>query len=246
MKSLSLKLLGLSVALGISQLSAAPIGFDFEGSAQGFTTVTGIQDGGGLPWALTAAGCAGASSGCFFVNDPNSINDHYLVSPLLTTGVNSPTLSFDHSRGLEDTYDGGVVEIALNAGSFFDVFVDVLNPWISNGYNGTISDSFGSPIAGRMAFTGTILPDYVNSSIPLHTVLAGDTLQLRWRRASDIGVDAQGWVVDNILLSDGALSGGALSDGASEGVPEPGYAIPVVLAFSGMVLARRRRGSVTS
>ena len=240
MKSLSLKLLGLSVALGVSQLSAAPIGFDFEVSAQGFTSVTGIQDGCGLPWALTAAGCAGASSGCFFVNDPDTINDHYLVSPLLTTGVNSPTLSFDHSRGLESTFDGGVVEIALNAGSFFDVFVDVTNPWTNNGYNGTISAFLGNPIAGRQAFTGA--SGYVNSSILLNTVLAGDTLQLRWRRATDIAVDAQGWVVDNILLSDGALSGGA-----SEGnVPEPGYAIPVVLAFSGMVLARRRRGSVTS
>ena len=242
MKSLSLKSFALSAAFGVSQLLAAPISFDFEGSAQGFTSVTGIQNDPGLPWALIAAvDCAGPSLGCFKVTDPYTVNDHYLVSPLLTTGINSPTLSFDHIFDLESLFDGGVVEIARNGGSFFDVFVDGTNPWISNSYNGTISGSFGSPIAGRMAFTGPILPDYVNSSIPLHTVLAGDTLQLRWRRASDIGVDARGWVVDNILLSDGALSGGP-----SEGVPEPGYAIPVVLAFSGMVLARRRRGSVTS
>jgi hypothetical protein len=231
MKSLSLKLFAFFVALGVSQLLAGPISFDFEGSAQGFTAATGTQSGSGAPWALTGSGCAGGSTGCFTVNDPPTINDHYLLSPLITTGVNGPTLSFDHSRSLESTFDGGVVEIAVNGGSFFDVFVSITNPWITNGYNATISSSFSSPIGGRQAFSGNSL-GYVNSSILLNTVSPGDTFQLRWRRASDDSVAGTGWTVDNILLSDGALAGA---------VPEPGFAIPIVLVLSGMVLARRRR-----
>lgn len=226
-------LLGLFVALGISQLSAGPITFDFEGpAAQGFTAVTGTQSGAGLPWALTGSGCAGGSSGCFFVNDPATVNDHYLVSPLLTTGVASPTLSFDQSRTLESAFDGGVVELSVNGGSFFDVFVTITNPWITNGYNKTISNAFSSPIGGRQAFSDDS-SGYVNSSILLNTVLVGDTFQLRWRRASDTSVSSIGWTVDNIGLSDGALAG----------VPEPGYAIPIVLVLSGIALRRRRLGA---
>src|SRR5205085_8254880 len=63
-------------------------------------------------------------------------------------------LTFWHRYNFEDGYDGGVVEVSTDGGT---TWVDVLaggGSFASGGYNGTISGSFGSPIAGRPAWTG--------------------------------------------------------------------------------------------
>ena len=73
----------------------------------------------------------------------------YLQSPLLTIG-SGDVLSFWHSYDTESGYDGGVVEVSTNG----TTWVDLGGNSTQNGYNGSISRSFGSPIAGPSRLYG--------------------------------------------------------------------------------------------
>ena len=107
-------------------------------------------------------------------------------------------LRFRHAYSFEGTtahYDAGVVEYSTNNGSSW---TDASALFLNNGYNGTVSSSFGNPLAGRSAFTGRSR-GYTASRLNL-SALAGQNVRFRFR----IGVDASGgdygWYVDDIQL----------------------------------------------
>ena len=53
-----------------------------------------------------------------FTNDPGTVSTAELVSPVLRVGGSSPKVIFRHRYNLEDSFDGGVLEIKINNGSF--------------------------------------------------------------------------------------------------------------------------------
>ena len=135
-----------------------------------------------------------------FVDDPNMISDKRLDSPDLHpfAGILGTTwLTFRHNFNLETGDDGGVLEISSNGGAFQDV-IAAGGSFIAGGYNATISTQFGSPIAGRPAWTG-IIGGFITTTVNLPR---SSTIALRWRMGSDAGVAAQGWRVDNVLVTE--------------------------------------------
>ena len=141
---------------------------------------------------------------------PNSVSattvdtpsDNRLTSPSVSVPNLTPQLSFRHRWNLENGYDGGILEISINSGAFTDI-IAAGGSFVSGGYNGSISPSDGSPIAGANAWTGNVNSAYTTTVINLPPSAAGQNAQFRWRLACDTGVSVSGaiWRVDTITLS---------------------------------------------
>lgn len=136
----------------------------------------------------------------FFTPDAAVISDQTLATTAaFAVPANPPALSFWHWYNSESTFDGGVVEISTNGGgSWSDI--GAAN-YTQNGYNGTISTAFGSPIAGRAAFTGNSA-GFVNSKVNMTPYAGQANVKLRWRFGTDNAVAATGWWLDDIFLQD--------------------------------------------
>ena len=153
---------------------------------------------GGCGWSsVTTAFHSGTHSA--FAPDLANITDQYLttISPVAIPA--GGTLSFWHRWNLESGFDGAVLEISTNGGT---TWVDAGPLITTNGYNGTISTGFGSPIAGRQAWTanpnGT---NFVESRVNLASFV-GQNILIRFRTADDNSVapTGGGWWVDDIAL----------------------------------------------
>lgn len=173
----------------------------------------------GLPAGWAAANTAGAAPlwvtstttpdtapNDAFIDDPAAVSDKLLDTPNISISSAVTRVSFRNFYNLESTFDGGVLEVSspnINAGAF----TDITNPavggnFITGGYNTTISAGFMSPIAGRMAWSGISPGGYINTVANLGPNVAGQTIKLRFRMASDNSVGATGWRVDTISVTD--------------------------------------------
>ena len=92
-------------------------------------------------------------------------------------------------------FDGGVVEISTDGGT---TWTDLGPQIVQNGYDKTIASSFGNPLAGQMAFTGTNLT-YRETIVDLSS-FAGSTAQIRFRVGTDDSIGDEGWWVDDVTL----------------------------------------------
>ena len=158
---------------------------------------------GPAPLWVTSASSPDTAPNDAFVDDPNVISDKRLDSPSVPISTAAAQLSFANNYALESTFDGGVLEISIGGGAFTDILA-AGGSFVSNGYNGTISSNFSSPIAGRQAWTGSS-GGYVTSVVTLPAAAAGQSVVLRWRMASDTSVSATGWRIDSITLTDGRI-----------------------------------------
>ena len=134
--------------------------------------------------------------------DSHVASDEYLTSPVMTVdGSGSANIQFDHSWGFEfdatANYDGGVIEMSVNGGTFTDIGGAAAGP----NYNGTIVNSAGSvnPLKGKPGFVK-------NSAGTVHTsitqaIAPGSTVQFRFRIGTDNAVGGAGWNVDNIAFT---------------------------------------------
>lgn len=131
------------------------------------------------------------------INDPATVNDKRLESPAIALGAANAQLRFRNNWDLESGYDGGVLEIAVDGGSFTDLLT-AGGSFVANGYNATISTGFDSPIGGRPAWTNTS-GGFVESVATL-PVAAGQSVRLRFRMASDSSISDQGWRIDDVKV----------------------------------------------
>jgi hypothetical protein len=109
-------------------------------------------------------------------------------------------LRFDHAYGFEDSNtgtnnDGGVLEYSTNNGSTWQ---DAGSLIIDNGYNGTISNSFGNPIGGREGFVGES-NGYISSRVDLSS-LADQSVRFRFRIGEDSEGYDYGWFIDDVSV----------------------------------------------
>jgi hypothetical protein len=101
-----------------------------------------------------------------------------------------------------------VLEISINGGAFADILTGG-GSFVTGGYNDTISPDFGSPLAGRMAWTGlssgtTAAPTYITTIVNLPTAANGQNIRLRWHVGSDennVATGQAGAWIDTITLS---------------------------------------------
>jgi bacillolysin len=117
----------------------------------------------------------------------------------LVTGVAIPAgafLTFQHSHQFEadffDNYDGGVVEYSANGGPW----TDAGSLFTHGGYNGTLGTT--SPLSGRNAFVDRSY-GYGASRLNL-AGLAGQSVRIRFRLATDELVGDYGWYIDDIRM----------------------------------------------
>ena len=111
-------------------------------------------------------------------------------------------------------YDGGVLSIPPNISG--GAFLDVTDPavggsFVTGGYNGMISVSTGSPIAGRQ---GVDWRFRAATSTPVlgrlrDRTLDGQTIRLRFRMASDDIGGGVGWRIDTVTSVGACVAGTA-------------------------------------
>lgn len=131
-----------------------------------------------------------------FVSDPANISDSLLTSPAMTITTANRTFQFRHNYNLESTYDGAVLEISVDGGTFSDV-ITAGGTFKSGGYISPIDTAYSSPIAGRQAWTGSS-GGYITTVVDLPSSALGHSVRLRFRMASDDSTSGIGWRVDSI------------------------------------------------
>jgi hypothetical protein len=154
----------------------------------------------GSNWVTQASGADTAPNSAFH-NDPSCVTDATLDTPSFNVTSASAQLTFRNNFNTESTFDGGVLEISINGGAFTDI-VTAGGSFVSGGYNGTISTTFLSPIAGRQAWTGNS-GGYITTTANLPASANGQPVKLRFRMASDCSVSATGWTIDTIRITSG-------------------------------------------
>jgi Divergent InlB B-repeat domain len=205
-------LMAAIVALLLAPASAGatvPIPFFTEGFESGLGQFTAqLQTGNPPAWAQ-ATTFAHSGTGSAFAPDQPAVTDNWLTTTAPISIPAGATLSFFHKFNLESTFDGGVVEVSIDGAAFQDI-VAAGGTFAggAQGYTGTISALFSSPIANRQAFTGNSmsLPGNVGGFVETIVNLgpmAGHSVSFRFRAASDNSVVAgspNGWWVDDVTL----------------------------------------------
>jgi hypothetical protein len=194
------------------------------GPVSGLTLDNVETDNGNFATAGTGAGAdfavvttqSNSPTRSWFVPDPSAVSDRTLatVNGLPVTAGGPASLSFFHSFDTETAttvgYDGGVFEYSLDGGA---TWTDILaaqgavpaNParFTAGGYVRAISPNFGSPIAGRQAWTGIsgggATPAWIQTTVSLADFV-GSTVRFRFRFASDSSVGDVGWWIDDIQV----------------------------------------------
>lgn len=117
------------------------------------------------------------------------------------------SVSFWHDYVFQTGLDGGVLELSLDGGSWFDVTASGSGAaFAANGYTTTLSTTGSptarNPLAGRSAWSGTS-PGFVKVVVNLTDTAkyAGHSLRIRWRLGTDSSTASAGWYVDDVTLS---------------------------------------------
>jgi hypothetical protein len=190
--------------------------YGFEAGPAGWTTPAGA---GTNTWAIVSTN---PHSGSFHYRGEgtNVVSDQRLVSPamVLPLGLNPLILQFRHvpnleNNGITNCYDGGILEVTNNAGSTWTQVPDV--DFLSGGYTGTISSSFGNPLGGRLAWCSAATSTY-RLSIADIRAYAGQTVQFRWRIGTDNSTSRPGWDLDDVRVQ-GCLPGPVIFQNRFEG-----------------------------
>jgi hypothetical protein len=198
----------------LEELSALPTGpdevlfaDDMEAGPGNWTT----GGSGGTPWTLVTSS-SHSPSHAWFCADVASVADQRLITATAADLSSAPSgrLSFWHRYDLESSYDGGVLEYSVDAGtSWYDILAGTggtipANPdrFLQGGYTSTISSSYQNPLGGRQAWSGAAT-SWAEVIVDL-TDFAGEMVLLRWRLGCDSSVSDVGWWVDDVSVLQGS------------------------------------------
>ncbi len=166
---------------------------DLESGAPGWSS-----SGTGDTWAL-ASGQVHSGVFAYHADDVDEVSDQYLDSPsiVLPTGEAPLTLQFWNYQEIEDSgtgcFDGAVAEISTDGGMNW---IRLEAELLTDPYDGPVSTSFSNPLAGENAWCGDP-QDWLESIVDLDA-FAGDTVQFRFRLATDSSVSHPGWWIDDV------------------------------------------------
>ncbi len=170
----------------------------------GWTATTGTACAGSLAWKTVNTASSSAPNSAS-TNDPSCISDEYLDSKVYTIAAAPSQLIFKNSYNLEASvtptvgFDGMVLEISINGGAFADILT-AGGTFAAGGYNRTISNGFGSPIANRQAWSGNSA-GFITTTVNLPAAAQGQPVKFRWRRASDNSVGVTGAFIDDVFTT---------------------------------------------
>ncbi len=163
---------------------------DVEAGTGGWTTQT---LGGNAAYAI-ATSSSHSPSHAWFVNDPGGRSEALLLMQPLGALPAAARLRFWHRYDTEADYDGGVLEYSADGGPWTDAGSLIT----SGGYLASISSGAASALAGRNAWSG--LSAGWGEVVADLAVLAGRSVQFRWRFAADTSVSGQGWWIDDVVV----------------------------------------------
>jgi hypothetical protein len=175
----------------------------------GWVASVGATCAGTARWATVNSSFNSAPNAAF-ANDPNCVSDEYLNSKPYQISAASQ-LTFRRNVNLENNFDGMVLEISIGGGAFADI-ITAGGSFVTGGYNGTISVSFASPIAGRQAWTGNS-GGWLTTTVNLPAAAIGQSVILRWRRATDNSVAATGVWIDDISITNAGCGNVVICNG---------------------------------
>ncbi|MFT3838765.1 MAG: myxosortase-dependent M36 family metallopeptidase [Myxococcaceae bacterium] len=175
---------------------------DVESSSPVFTALNLGSTGALNPWVRQELSPTDHN---YQVADQNGNTDLALLSPALAVGTGAPfTMSFRHRYSFEFSgtqyFDGAVVELSTDNGNTW-ADVTTLNPAVTGqGYTAALAG--GTVLGTRQAFGGINPgnPSFVTTSYNFGSALAGKSVRVRFRAASDSNSRAAGWEVDDIAF----------------------------------------------
>lgn len=138
-------------------------------------------------------------SGSFslYVNDSAATSTATLTTANAYSLSGNSTLSFWHYYNTEGGYDGGWIEISTDNGSTWNDLGFYIE---QNGYQSNIATASGSKQGPAFSgYSGTFIQTVIDLSS-----FAGKTVKLRFNFSSDAGTGADGWYIDDILLTSAA------------------------------------------
>jgi hypothetical protein len=147
-------------------------------------------------WAISTSQAHSQTHAWFVPDDPVVTDSRLWTTNPIAIGSGS-TLSFWHRYQFEGAnFDGAILEISTNGGA---TWTQLLGQIISNGYNGTISASYGNPLAGLQAWVGD-LTTWTQVVVDLNS-FAGQNAQFRWRLGCDSSLNDVGWYIDDVQIT---------------------------------------------
>src|SRR6478736_6481204 len=191
--------------MGTQTPTSTPTATPFAGCSESFDGVTApalpagwttAASGAESPW-VTSTVTPDTAPNDAFAPDPSTVGNTELISPAYAINAAGGSFSFRNNYNTEATFDGMVLEISINGGAYQDILA-AGGSFAAGGYNATISTAFMSPIAGRMAWAGNS-NGYITTTVNLPAAANGQSINLKWRMASDSSVAAVGVRIDSIV-----------------------------------------------
>lgn len=109
------------------------------------------------------------------------------------------TLQFNHKRGMELNWDGGVLEVSINGGAF----VDVKNPSVGGTFTAgdyNIPNIIAGPLLGRPGWSG-VSASFESVRLEIPSIPDNANVQFRFLVSTDNIIGSSGWYIDNISLT---------------------------------------------
>ncbi|MDA8020953.1 MAG: choice-of-anchor J domain-containing protein [Thermoanaerobaculia bacterium] len=184
---------------------------DMEDDAADYTT-----GGTGSTWAISTENVYEGTK-AFHADNVAEISDQYLITPQILLPTDQAPLTFQfynrqvlESNGESACYDGGVLEISTDGSNWTRLESELL----TDPYDGPISDGFSNPLADENAWCGDP-QEWINSIVDIDA-WAGQTVQFRFRLATDTSVERPGWDIDSIRIR-GCTGPAIFADGFESG-----------------------------
>jgi hypothetical protein len=138
-----------------------------------------------------------------FIDDSAMVSDKRLDSLAFPfPNITLAQVTFRQNFNLEASdvdpnlgFDGGVLEVSTDGGNTFQDVLAVGGSFVTGGYNRTISNDRGSPIAGRQAWSGNS-EGFIMTVVNLPIIFTHE--RLRWQMASDDSGSGEGWRIDTV------------------------------------------------
>lgn len=183
-------------------------------------------------WQAVETELAKSPTHAWFNAGEDMVKDSYLITPPVAIAPDAE-LRFWHTYEIEQGFDGGVIEISLDGGQ---TWLDMGDDIARGQYDTTISGNFGSPIAGRSAWTGGTLGTMTEVVVELDDYVGVGRL-IRFRHACDDSLSEAGWYVDDIIVDgftacDPAFPHLPLLINPTDGADDVSFSQPVTLDWS--------------
>ena len=164
---------------------------------------TSVSLGGMSPWVTSPAKTDMTMPNAAFAGSVPTTGRSEMTTPLFVASAGGAQMTFHNVFNFEADgsnpnvgYDGMVLEISINGGAFQDILA-AGGSFVTGGYNKAISTGYGSPIAGRMAWSGLSggtpsSPAFITTTVNLPSASYGQLVRMRWIVATDNKSSADG------------------------------------------------------